>query len=225
MASILRGGEIFDEISPSSLYEKEFEEILTQNAPALFPGYIFIPFKVEVATEDARAKPDFVLLEEELRGWWIGEVELGNHGLKSHVLPQISILSRAYYGTSEVERLYEHADLPWDRDRLADLAKGTQPRVLVIVNTPKPNWIEPLRRHDASLCVVEIFRSEKNEHVLRLDGERPTRPSSMVSKARMNSLLGTMLEIANPAGLGVEPGEKVVIEIDGARTEWKRWSA
>src|SRR3712207_8600447 len=45
-----------------------------------------------------------------------------------------------------------------------DMMKGTQPRVLVIVNVQCPHWIEALDRLDAHLTVFEIFRSERNRH-------------------------------------------------------------
>ena len=48
---------------------------------------------------------------------------------------------------------------------LSDMIKGAQPRVLVVVNHSVPSWIEPIRRLDGIVTVVEVFRSgEKSSY-------------------------------------------------------------
>jgi len=221
MARILSQGEWFEQIASTAIYESEFESIVTAYGDALYPEYYVVPFKTTVYADDAAAKADLALIEKNYREWWVAEVEMGHHSLESHVLPQVRTLSRAVYGEEEVRRLASKCPA-LDIARLVDMTKGTQPKVIVIVNTPRPTWGPILKRYDALLAVFEIFRSQKNEFVFRLNGEQPTCAPNLLSGCMFDPLLPRFLMVNSPAALNVAPRAKVSIFHHGQITEWER---
>ena len=103
-----------------------------------------------------------------------------------------------------------------DHAALSDMIKGAQPRVLVVVNRNVPSWVEPIRRLEGLVAVVEVFRSERNRHILRINGDYPSRSdASVVSYCRLHNAMPLLLHIDSPAGLGVARGEQLSILYDG----------
>jgi hypothetical protein len=221
MAKILFQNRWFEELAPTSVYESVFEGIVKAHALSLWPRFHAVRFKAAVYAENTAAKPDFALVEHGYREWWVVEVEMEHHSLDGHVLPQIRTLAEASYGKDEATKLCESCpDL--DVGKVTDMMKGRQPRVLVVVNKPRPEWIKPLAKHDASLAVFEVFRSDRNEYLFRVNGEHPIGPSEVVSLCRFDSLITRWLVVDSPAGLGVSPQGKVQIIYHDHLTEWQR---
>ena len=221
MSKILLDGEWFEQVSVSALYETEYERVFSSNVDRIYPYYFLAPFKLTVSDETESAKADFALIHKECRDWWVVEVELGSHSLDGHVLPQVRTLSRAVYGQREADYLCEK--LPQlDRDLVTTMMKGQQPRVLVMVNTPKPAWVEPLKRFDALVGVFEIFRSERNRYVFRLNGEHPPQVVELVSDCYFDRLLPRFLVIQSPGILSCRHGQRITLQFDDGVTEWER---
>lgn len=221
MAKILVNDDWYEEIGASALYEAHFETVLRQNAAKLFPGYYFVPFKMIVESEEDSARPDFALIDQTYRSWWVGEVELGDHSFTGHVLPQVRTLARASY--TEAEAIYlsaQSSDL--ELHRIVDMFKGKRPRVHVIVNVPRPEWVESLRANDAILSVVQIFRSFRNHHVFRVNGEAPTQNLSVLTTCEIEKLLHRFLWIHSPATLPIKSGETMTIRHENQVWEWDR---
>lgn len=222
MARLLIEGEWFDSISPDSIYERDFENLLLANAAHLYPSFHVARFKATVESEHGRAKADLALVDKEYREWWVVEVELGTHPLRGHVEEQVSILATARYGAGEAQRLAETADA-LDADRLTEMMRGRQPRVFVIVNQSRPDWSAALIRWNAIVGVAEIFRSRR-EHltVLRINGDQPTPTGDVVSACRVDTVMPNMLRVESPAGLGFGSDETGEIWFEGGLTEWAR---
>jgi len=224
MARILSQREWFDQIAPTAIYEAEFESIVISYADVLYPEFHVVPFKATVSAEEASAKADLALIDKNYREWWVAEVEMGHHSFETHVLPQVQTLSRAMYGEDEARWLAarcRHLSVA----RLLDMMKGNQPRVLVIVNAPRPLWISSLRRHDAALAVVEVFRSRKNEFLFRLNGEHPARLPDFLSACTFDPVLPRFLMVNSPGALNAPPRSKISIFYNNQLTEWERIDA
>lgn len=225
MPRILYDGEWFDAVPPLALYEAEFQAIVVDRAPDLFPGFITVPFTKVVQSDSGSKKPDLALIDRRYRFWWVVEVELGHHPFSTHVLPQVEILSQAHYGPDEAEHLASrnsHLAI----DPLLDMMKGTQPRVLVAINTtPRARWVTELAKLDAIVTVVEVFRSGQNRSMIRLNGEYPELPADLVSVCRPEPAIPRFLRVDSPAALGVASQEAVLIRYQGALTEWIRVDA
>jgi hypothetical protein len=223
MARILYNDEWFEELSSREHYETEFENVLTQEAHRLFGNFHLVPFKMLVESElDADARiPDFALVHRGYKNWWVVEVELGHHSLDGHVLPQVRTLARAKYG-------HAHADFlcgrlaTLNREKIVEMFKGSQPRVLVIVNVPTPGWAEQLRPFGAAVAICQIFRSRHNRYVLRLNGEYPSQDETVITTCECSPLIHRLLALHAPTQLALQPGERVLLYYEAQASEWER---
>lgn len=221
MAKILINGEWFNEVSPSALYESEFENIITSQAQYIFTEYYVCPFKTEVYTDEDIVKPDLALIDKKYRGWWVVEVEMSYHSFDNHILPQVLKLSRGIYGASQANYICSQLEII-DRDKAFDLMKGKQPQILVVVNKPMLDWQQALRRFDTKLCVVEIFRSDQNKHVFRVNGDYPKLSEEFITDCHFDPLLPRFMNIDSPASLSVKPGEYITLLYENCVTVWQR---
>lgn len=223
---LLNNNEWFDAISSESQYEKEFEFIVLHKSNLLFPDYHVLPFNLAVESEDGRRRPDLALIDYRYRFWWVVEIEMAHHSLRGHVLPQVEVFARGKYGTEHAEYMQRKAEengLLLDGRALLDMVKGAQPRVLVVVNQSVPNWVEPIHRFDGLLAIVEIFRSARNQHIFRINGDYPTiRSNELISACRLDMQIPRFLQIDSPAALGIRSGESLFIHLAERITEWER---
>ena len=214
--------EWFDAISSEGQYESEFESIILSRANSLFPQFYMIPFRIPVESEEGRKIPDMALLDRFYRFWWVVEVEMGHHSLYGHVIPQVEVFARGKYGEEHANHLANRRN-DIDKTALQDMVMGAQPRVLVVVNRNVPDWIEPIHRLDGLVTVVEIFRSGRNQHILRLNGDYPEGENPHIASfCRLDNILPNLLQVDSPATLGVTSGEPIAIEFNGGVTNWTR---
>ncbi len=221
MARVLLKDAFFQELAPGSMLETDFESVVINKGNLIFPGFFVVPFKVTVSSDDDSAKADLALIERSYREWWVVELELGNHSFEGHVLPQVRTLARASYGEDEGKALCttcSELELP----RVLDMVKGRQPRVLVVVDAERREWVKPLRSFDAELMVLQMFRSDRNEHAFRIDGYLPVPPTSVVSDCSFDNYLPRFLVVHSPALLGVTAGKILWIRYGKYVTEWQR---
>ena len=223
MARLLYRGRWFDQASSHDHYEREFERILEQHAHNLFDTFHFVPFKCTVSSpEDGDSRrADYALIDKCYRSWWIVEVEMAHHSLKGHVLPQVRTLSRATYGVREVRYLCSRNDA-LEEHKMEELSKGQPPRVLVVVNAPVQGWGEELKVFDALVAICQVFRSDRNEYLLRVNGELPKTDEEVLTTCACNLAIDRLLEIHSPASLKISPNETVPIHYDGQVSTWQR---
>jgi hypothetical protein len=221
MARILFKDSLFEELAPGSMLETDFERIVVDRGGLIFPDFFIVQFKSLVSSEEDSARADLALVERNYREWWVVEVELGNHSFESHILPQVRTLARASYGEDEGRALCGGCS-ELDLQSVLDMMKGRQPRVLVIVDTERKEWIHPLRRFEAELLVLQLFRSDRNEHAFRIEGHLPTIPTSVVSECSFDYLVPRFLVVHSPALLGISSGQLLNIKYRQYMTEWHR---
>ena len=221
MAKVLHRNCWFEELASAGVYETEFEGIVKVHSAHLWPRFHAVRFKTTVSDGNAAAKPDFSLVERGYREWWVVEVEMEHHSFEGHVLPQVRTLSQAIYGPDEASKLCA-ASGDLELNKLTEMMKGRQPRVLVVVNKPKPDWIKPLAKYDAAVAVFEVFRNDRNDYLFRVNGEHPVGPSDIVTLCRFDPLIPRWLVVDSPAGLGVAPRTKIAIIYRDHLTEWER---
>ncbi len=219
MAKILHNGDWYEQLSTEALYEDEYERILVEHAASLFPSYRLLQFKIAVHSETRAAKADFALVHRNYRDWWVVEAELGHHPFEGHVRPQIETLSDAHYG-EDVAEYFSLAAPDLDEERIRSMIKGQQPRVLVIVNAPKLDWTRELKRYDALVTVLEVFRSSLNKYLYRLNGDQP--PESTCQSSACGVEMARMLKLHSPGILPIQHGQKLMILFRNGITEWSR---
>jgi hypothetical protein len=220
MPKLIIGKQEYFAVSSAAFFESEYEALVMNKAELLFPDYHIVPFKPTVQAELGRAKPDLALIDKRYRKWWVVEVELSHHPLGGHVLPQIAVLATAEYG-ADIARYLGLQSSNLDQVSLNEMMKGMQPQVLVIVNKVMPDWIQPLSLYGALVAVVEVFRSEKNEHALRLDGDYPEVPTNWISSLRFDPHIPRMMIVDSPAALAAPEG-RLEIVFEREVTEWTK---
>ena len=224
MTRLLVGGRWYDQVAPTALYEADFERVVLQQGSLLYPDYHLIPYKVRVCSDQGVAMPDAALIAKDYRAWWIVEVEMAHHSLHRHVLPQVETLAHGYYDQTHVD--YVCQQMPClDPGRARDVIIGKPPRVLVIVNSPAEEWVQPLRLYNALLAVVEVFRSDTNQVIFRVNGEHPGPLTEVISECYIDQMLPSFLVVEAPGALGVKHSETLTIRYNGCITEWKRLDA
>jgi hypothetical protein len=217
----LIGDKWYDGLSSNSLNETEFETLIAQHSSELFPGWHFIPFKIDVHSEAGCKQADVALVDHHYRTWCVVEVELAHHSLGGHVLPQMEVLVSGRYGNEHAEYLLlKKPEL--DRQSVLDMVRGAPPTLLVIVNLPVPEWIGPLRQLGVIVSVVELFRSDRSEHAMRLNGEQPRLPTGVISRCHRNEMLQRLYRMETPAVLGGVAGDRFEIDFEGLESVWAR---
>lgn len=220
MARLLIGNDWYEELASTSLYESEFENILFQEASRIFPEYHAVPFKCLVVSEEGDAKADFALVHKDYRSWWVVEAEMGHHSLNGHVVPQVRKLSQANYTDSEAQYLCDHAR-HLDCFRIQEMIKGQQPRVLVVANVPVPGWREAVQPYSAVVAVFQIFRSQLNRHIFRLNGDFPSENSQIISTCRCWEI-HRFLKVDSPTQLEVKRGETIILQHETGALAFER---
>ena len=219
---LLLSEEWFGSVSSEGQYESDFESVILSRANLLFPQYYVMPFRIPVESEEGRKIPDLALVDFLYRFWWVVEVEMAHHSLYGHVIPQVEVFARGRYGGQHANHLASTRD-DLDKAALRDMILGAQPRVLVVVNRNVPDWIEPIHRLDAIVTVVEVFRSGRNQHILRINGDYPEgEDAHIASLCRLDSTLPNLLQVDSPAALRIAPGEQIAMEFNGGLTNWSR---
>jgi hypothetical protein len=221
MSTIIVRDQVYQEISLSAFYESEFENIVIQNSQIIFPEFFFIPFKPSVSTDFDIVKPDFAIIDMKYRNWWVGEIEMGYHQLNQHVLPQVEKLSQGYYGSELIpDFLKQNSNL--DPKKISDLLKGKQPSVILLVNTPKPEWLPFIRRFNAIMLVFQVFKSEQDHHIFRINGEYPTISLVEISNCYVDPIVPNFVVLESPAAFPYKNGESFEIWFENGVSNWKR---
>ena len=220
MARILKDNEWYEPLSPGAMYESDYEGVVGEYAEMIFPEFHFVPFKCSVESDYDRAKADFALIHKKYVQWWVGEIELSIHSSR-HVERQVQTLSEAVYDEKAMDYLCKKAP-QLDPRRMLELMKGCQPRVVVVVNQPTSRWAQKLARFDALVAIVEIYRSDKNSYIIRVNGDRPQHSGHHLSECCFDPLIPRFLRIQSPATLPFGPGQKICLYHDGLLTDWER---
>lgn len=221
MARVLHNDIWYDELGPGSLYEAEFERIVIQYLDNICPGFVPVPFKITVTAAHGAARADLALVQSNYLAWWVVEVELTSHSLKGHVLPQVETLADAAYGRREADYLASKSER-LDRVKLRDMVLGEQPRVLVIANSRKEGWEEPLRRLGARLAFFQLFRSDRGRQLALTNGYWPTAGRETRSRCYVHPVMRKLLVVRSPAILPAATRKEIDIYYGGQLTTWRR---
>jgi hypothetical protein len=215
---MLVAGRWYDPVSARSLYEAQYEAVILANANELFSGFRCVPFKVPVDSEYGMGKPDLALIDLQYRAWLVVEVELDTHPLREHVEEQVRKFSFGHYNDRHARWIHSQArDL--DLSRLQHMLLGEQPQVLVLVTSSKPTWASALARFGAKVGIIEMFRDDLDEVMLRVNGDQPTLLAEETLSLCVPERLFNALRLASPAPFVGH--DKIELLIDGKITEWK----
>lgn len=214
----------FEQIAPSTFSESEIENRIILHAPTVYPEYHVLPFKLTVESEAGNKSPDLIFIAKDYSDWWVCEVELGNHNLTSHIEAQVEVFTEALYGEREAKYICDKAPF-LDYDKTLKLFQDLSAKVIVIANEPKKEWGKPLRKYGAVVAVFELFRSEDNDEIFRVNGEYPSRYIKQLSKCFIHPVTSRYLGVENPEALNLPKNGRITLHYNNCLTEWLRVDA
>jgi hypothetical protein len=222
MARVLIANKWYNEVAPTGVYESYYEAMVKTQAQRMWPRFHPVHFKANVhAGLGTGVKADLALVERSYIEWWVVEVELAHHSFEGHVLPQTRQLAMARYGDEEAAKLCQSCkDL--DLVKTKRMIKDFQPRVLVVVNRPCPEWVPRLAEFDGKLVVFEMFTAGGDDFLFRVNGDHPVGESDRISICSFDPLMTRWLLIDTPISFAGLPDKEFSIEYDGFATTWTR---
>jgi hypothetical protein len=211
----------FDKVSTDSLYEAEFEKIIKQNIALIQPKAVGLKFKKVIQSTNGRNIPDLALIENDYSSWAIIEVELIHHDLYHHVIPQVRTFVDGRY-PKDLATYLQEKDSSLDLEKLQTMIKGAPPTVVVVCNGHDATWQTELDRIGVRLISFEIYRSpEQTSSIFVVNGNQifeGTKSLSLLSEVTLPRLL----QVASPATLKWQVGERFDAIFDGQVLTWER---
>ena len=188
---------VFRPYYPTS--EAQFEEQVLRVAGQLMPNYSIAEWKPLVRDwEGHGAKPDLVMVSQDLDSWYVVEVELASHSIPGHIGPQLETLRKGVYDRSLVPSL-EKA-FPFENvDSLIRMV-GRDPGLLCIVDQYTEQLSRVCRNAGFELIVMEPYYGKLGGWAISVE----QLPSEF---ARLTAPTRYMLSRGHPLG------ESVVMEL------------
>lgn len=211
----------FDEIDPLSFYEKHFEETFLSKIHEVYPDFIGIPFSLKVtANNSENSKPDLAMIRKDYKEWYVIETEMGRHSWVGHVEKQVRVFSTGYYPPKKVAEYIKLKNSTLDLVKLENMIESMQPKVMVIVNEPKPLWEKEIKKYNSYLSVFQIYKGLNGFELYRISGDTPFIYRDKSHCAFLKGLSNTM-EIYTPSFIQEENDTEVDIFFRGKKTKWK----
>lgn len=217
----------YDELTAVSYYgEADLEREIRQHINSLFPHHHVFPFKKDVASavDQIKKKPDLGMIRRDFSAWGIIEVELARHSIE-HVLEQTRVYARGSYNAPEMaeyirSQLHKHCGRSASVARLTKLISSELPAILVIADAYAEGWQEKLKRENVDICIFEIYKSTRGDHVYRTKGDYPAVPVQE-AHCRRDPLLANVLEVVGGFEFKrLQKNNRVVVSIDECLTPW-----
>lgn len=221
----------YDEIDGTSFYEKDLEKTILDKVPNVYPDYFAIPFSKTIWSGAEKSRPDLALIRKDYSHWYIIEVEMKRHGWEDHVEKQVRVFSRGLYEKNAITDYIIRKDVEYssqigedprlDRDSVLRLVDEEQPKVMVIVNEPAPEWLSGIRKYGAELSVFQMYRGTEGLEVYRVEGDTPFVFRDK-SHARLFHGVSNVIIVYTPTFISEEHGEELEIVFRGRKTAWIR---
>ncbi|EAQ48814.1 hypothetical protein [Leeuwenhoekiella blandensis] len=211
----------YDEIDPLSFYEKHFEETFLSKMHEVYPDFIGLPFSLKISTSKGEnSKPDLAMVRKDYKEWYVIEAEMGRHSWDGHVEKQVRVFSTGYYAPKKVAKYMFSKNNSLDSVELEKMIDSIQPKVMVIVNEPKPKWEIEVKKYNSYLSVFQIYKGLNGYELYRISGDTPFIYRDKSHSAFVKGLSNTM-EIYTPTFIA-EPNETdIIIYFRGKKTKWK----
>ena len=194
MTLLVRQHRIYEQV----YYDREshFSAITKIELAKILPGFSILDFSPFIIGEEgARRRPDLALVDRNYRMWAVVEVELEQHSLEHHVLPQVRTFATGCYDESHATMLYSK-DSTLNLERLCNLTTYHPPVVLVVVNSRsvlENGWSVLESHHSARLIFLESFRSGDGDVVVVISGYLPTPPPNRLIKLKKTTMMNALI--------------------------------
>lgn len=213
--------EWYDEIDPLSFYEKHFEETFLSKIHEVYPDFIGISFSLKITNSDGEnSKPDLAMIRKDYQEWYIIETEMGRHSWVDHVEKQVRVFNTGIYDKKRISdyMLKKHSGL--DKGKLENMIDNYPPKVMVIVNEPKPEWEIEIKKHKSYLSIFQIYKGLNGFELYRISGDIPFIYRDKSHCAFVKGLSNT-IEIYTPTFITQEHDSEIEVIFRGKITKWK----
>lgn len=213
--------EWYDEIDPLSFYEKHFEDTFLSKMHEVYPDFTGIPFSLKVSTSlGENSKPDLAMVRNDYEEWYIIEAEMGRHSWDGHVEKQVRVFSTGYYSPKKVAKYINSKENSLDISKLEEMIDQIPPKVMVIVNEPKPQWEIEIKKYKSYLSVFQIYKGLNGLELYRISGDTPFIYRDKSHCSFVKGLSNTM-EIYTPTFVSESNGSDIIVFFRGKTTKWK----
>ena len=161
-------GNIFTLVDPTSFREIDFEADVARALSCLQPDYRCGVFAGTYVLDGERRTADLALVHRSLSHWFVVEVELVEHSLEHHVLPQVRCFRYGEPESSCISGLASAFSL--DVSQAETLLRYVPMQVAVVANVHNHMWATALRAIDVHLLIVSVFRNEAAATAYQIDG-------------------------------------------------------
>lgn len=216
----------YQEVAPRDYYiENDLERAVMHNLEIFFPGFIAFAFKqrlINVKTGAANAA-DLGMVKSDYSEWYVIEVELGKHSLPE-VTGQIDTFKNCVYTNVNSDYILNERPGVFDKTQLEVLVTNKSPKLMVIVNEDKSEWVEHLKNLGCMTCVFQIYNDLSGRYLYRLDGEYPfvTVDFCNCKYEKEVAFVVKVLKIDFLDGYGIPDGATIQIDYNGVLNRWKR---
>lgn len=206
-------------VSFADRFEEDFEDIFYTHAKSIFPDYHCLDFKLKVASKAGATIPDFALIAKDYSSWIIGEVELSNHNLTEHVLPQMErfVLGKYDDGSIASKLCLKYPHLA--PARVHDLLRTQSPEVFLIANEYLDEWKLPLAKRGVKYISLEVYSSSHAERIIHVCGDSTSARLIKLAAGKPGPDIMGMKTIALDR-LIEDAGETFTLVVDGSLQEW-----
>jgi hypothetical protein len=206
---------IFHLVDPTQFVEIDFEAEVVKALTCLMPGYLCGVFAGAFVLENERSVADLALIHKTLSHWFVVEVELVDHSLEHHVLPQVRCFRYGEPEGSCVSSLVRAFDI-LTREQAISLLRHIPRYVAVVGNMPDPLWTTKLSAVDVQYLTVSVYKNQKGHPAHEVDGSLTVTAESL-GFARF-SAVDNCLRIHRRCGLSL--GQIQIVDQFGNPAQW-----
>jgi hypothetical protein len=198
--------------------EQYFSTVVQKFSHVIFPNHYCFKFEVDMFYIGNKVRPDLILIEKQFKDWWLVEVELERHSWLNHIQEQIEKILNAEITDKHQEKIKEKLSshlkklgLNENEDQMArvkSLINNERHKTLVIVDSEPKSWMNELQKGDARLMTVQVYRNERNDHMIRCDTSLPSISNQVVTYLNPTNdrFVPNWLEVVSPHRLKSQNG-------------------
>lgn len=228
MAKVIDDNSIwYQEVAPRSFYDEEdLERSIIHNIEIIFPQFKALPFKKTLydPLKHKKNKPDLAMVKSDYSEWYIIEVELGKHS-KEHVVEQLTTFFNCTYDDEHAKYIHSQRPGDLDFDSIKDMISKKSPEFMVIVNEPKPDWVDDLEMLRCKVCIFQIYHDFHGKPLYRLNGKHPYIYTNFCHCKYQKIGSPYTIEVLDKNFLDSyekKDGDTIPIEYNGLSLKWQR---
>jgi hypothetical protein len=216
MARLLVETDWFEPLSPDSLVDTFYEELILDRAGLLFPGFLAVRHHCFMSNDRGAATPHLALIDRHYRTWWLVLLQAGKSPPASFFLDQAEIVRAHPYSLEDAQTLADRNE-SIEVAKLERLMKNEMPKLYVILHHPPA---PQLTSADIRIGIAELFQASGGRKILRINGEHPRQPEDRLGICTRDPMVKKLLRFAPHAGALLGSTTRWEIDVEGILTTW-----